>query len=436
MAVDYNVVILGGHLEARWAALWAAQQGARVALVVDRTAADWGMVAVALWAQVAAMVRQAQQSAWLFAADCGSHPVWERAYRWVEQQMWGYQNQYSDAFLLQAGVDVVPGPGKLVTQPVLALQTPERILRACGYVVANTGVPVLPDIPELRRVNWLTLADLGTLSQHPGRVAILGNTPAGVVLAQAWARLGVPVFFPVAEHRLLPAEEGLLAQRLERILEAEGVQMAMETPLKSITPRSTGIYLEGATLMSEVDTLVVATAPYLPAETWGDVALGRQGNYVRVNHYLQTSQPRIYAVGDAVGHYPVPAVLGYELHIAVHNILYRRRKPAYRHLSWVIPTEPVLLRQGWTEAQARQQQSHLRVQTEPLSKGIFNQRGQRLGWHTLAPHAIHRHYSVLSPAAISWDSWRWVLGEHSLPPLPRPSFWRELRWTWQRDGTR
>ncbi|MEN9216344.1 MAG: FAD-dependent oxidoreductase [Gloeomargarita sp. HHBFW_bins_162] len=434
MAVDYNVVILGGHLEARWAALWAVQQGARVALVVNGIA-DWGMVAVALWSRVAAMAMQAQQSAWLFAGDSGLNPVWERAYRWVEQQMWCYQNQYSDAYLLQAGVDVVPGPGEFTTQPALAVQTPERTLRACGYVVANTGIPVLPDIPQLRSVNFITLADLSTLSHHPRRVAILGNTPAAVVLAQAWARLGVPVLLLVAEHRLLPGEEGFLARRLERILEAEGVQMAMETPVKTITPHPTGIQLEGATLTSEVDTLVVATPHYLSPETLGSVELGRKGHYLRVNRYLQTSQPRIYAVGDAVGHYPVPAVVGYELHIAVHNILYRRRKPVYQKLSWVIPTEPILLRQGWTESQARQRETHLQVHTQPLSKQIINRRGQRLGWHTLEAHAIHRHYSVLPPQAVTWDSWRWVLGEHSLPQPPQPSFWRELRLTWQRDGT-
>jgi pyruvate/2-oxoglutarate dehydrogenase complex dihydrolipoamide dehydrogenase (E3) component len=435
MAVEYNIVILGGHLEARWAALWATQQGARVALVVSG-AQDWGMVAVALWSQVAHMVRQAQQSTWLFTADSGLNPVWERAHRWVEQEMEAYQSQYSDSVLCQSGVDVVSGPGEFVTQPVLAVQTPERTLRGCGYVVATPGVPVLPDIAQLRNVNFLTLGNVGSLSQHPRRLGILGNTPAGVVLAQAWARLGVPVLLPVAEHRLLTGEEGLLARRLERILASEGVQVATGTPVKAVTLQPTGIHLDCQTHTSEVDTLLVATPHYLPPGTLGNLELRWQGHYLRVNRYLQTSHPRIYAVGDAVGHYPVPAVLGYELQIAVHNILFRRRKPVYRDLSWVIPTAPILLRQGWTEAQARHQQPNkLQVDTQPLSKRITNRRGKLLGWHTLEPHAIHRHYSVIPRRALNWDSWRWVLGEHSLPTPPKPSFWRELRLTWQRDGT-
>ncbi len=434
MAVEYNVVILGGHLEARWAALWAAQQGARVALVTDGIQ-DWGMVAVALWTQVAVMAHQAQQSAWLCAGEGGFSPQWERAYRWVEQQLWVYQTQYSDSGLLQAGVDVVAGPGAFITEPHLAVETPERRLRGCGYVVAKTGVPLLPEVPQLRHVPFFTLAQLPTLAQHPRRTAILGNTPAAIGLAQAWSRLGVPVFWPVAEHRLLPGEEELLARQLARILQAEGVQIATETPLKSVTAQATGIYLDGGQSASEVDTLVVATPNHVPPEALGKVELRRQGHYLRVNRYLQTSHPRIYAVGDAVGHYPIPAVLGYELQIAVQNILYRRRKPLYRHLSWVIPTDPVLLRQGWTEAQARQHDPRLQVETLPLSKRIANRRGQTLGWHTLAPHALHRHYSQLPPAQISWDSWRWVLGETTLPTPPRRSFWREWRLTWQRDGT-
>ncbi|MCS7030732.1 MAG: FAD-dependent oxidoreductase [Gloeomargarita sp. SKYG116] len=435
MAVDYNVVILGGHLEARWAAWWASQQGARVALVTYGEA-DWGMAAVGYWSRIGSIAQQVQQAAWLFGEAHERQPHWERAYRWVEHQVWCCQSRYGDGALLQAGVDVVAGPGRFITEPTLAVQTPERTLRACGYIVAMTGTPLLPEIPELRHLSFQTVGDWRLWDKHPGRVAIWGNTPVGVVLAQAWTRLGVLVVFPVAEPRVLPVEEEWVTQRLTCVLEAEGVQVQTATPVKRITQQPTGIQLDTPQGGWEVDTLVLTTPPALPPESLGSIELRRQGAYLQVNRYLQTSHPQIYAVGDAIGHYPVPAVVGYELAIALRNILYRRRRPTYRQLSWLIPTDPVLLRQGWTETQARHHYPHhLRIQTQPHSKRIDHQRGELLGWHTLDNLAPYRHYSVIPDQHLTWDSWRWLLGETRLPTAPQPTWWRRAWFTWQRDGT-
>ncbi|MCS6782316.1 MAG: FAD-dependent oxidoreductase [Gloeomargarita sp. SKYBB_i_bin120] len=435
MAVDYNVVILGGSLEARWAALWAAHQGARVALVTGGEA-DWSRIAVGYWRQVGVIARQGQQAAWLFNGELAQPPHWEAAYRWVEHQVWCSQSRFGDAALLQAGVDVVAGPGQFISEPTLAVQTPERSLRAWGYIVALTGTPLVPEIPELRHVPFQTVNDWLVWDAPPGRVGIVGNTPVGVVLAQAWVRLGVSVFWPVAEPRLLPAEEAPLAERLTCILQAEGVQVQVETPIKRIIVQPTGLRLETPQGDWEVDTLLLATAPYVPPDQLGSIELRRRGPYLQVNRYLQTSHPRIYAVGDAVGHYPVPAVLGYELAVALGHLLYRRRHPPQQQLSWIILTDPVFLRQGWTETQARQRfPRDLQIHTQARSKRLVHSRGECLGWHTLDNLAPYRHYGAIPAEQLTWDSWRWLLGETRLPTAPRATWWRRAWFTWQRDRT-
>lgn len=435
MAVDYNVVILGGSLEARWAALWASQQGARVALVTDGDR-DWAMVAAGYWSRVGVIAQQGQQASWLWPGGTRGHPSWERAYHWVKHQVWCGQSCYGDGALLQAGVDVVAGPGQFILEPPLALQTPQRTLRACGYIVALMGTPLLPEIPEWRRVPFQTVDDWVAWGKPPGRVAIWGNTPVAVVLAQAWARLGVPVTFFLGESRLLPLEEELIAQRLTRILQAEGVQVLPETPLKRVTPQPSGILLDTPQGPWEVDTLLLTTPPHVPPERLGAVEFRRRGPHLQVNPYLQTSHPRIYAVGDAIGHYPVPAVLGYELALALNNILYRRRRPVYRQLSWVIPTDPLWLRQGWTESQARQAYPRrLQVHTQPHRKRLTQGRGKVLGWHALDNTDPYSHFSRMADQHLTWDSWRWLSGITRLPSVPPATWWRRAWFTWQRDRT-
>ncbi|HLJ65263.1 MAG TPA: dihydrolipoamide dehydrogenase, partial [Stellaceae bacterium] len=69
---------------------------------------------------------------------------------------------------------------------------------------------------------------------------------------------------------------------------------------------------------------------------------------------LRTTNPHIYAVGDAAGGPQFTHVAGYHAGIVIRNALFRLpAKVDYRALPWVTYTDPELAQVGLTEAQAR-----------------------------------------------------------------------------------
>ncbi|QYO65014.1 hypothetical protein [Leptolyngbya sp. 7M] len=125
---------------------------------------------------------------------------------------------------------------------------------------------------------------------------------------------------------------------------------------------------------------------------------------IRVNRKLQTTNPRIYACGESLGGYVSAALDQHEVDVALHNALFLPTQSVdYSRIPWTLFTDPVLVRIGLTEPQARKlygegvlvaQQSVRSLTTAQLSnnssgflKLIASHRGEILGAHAIAPQA-------------------------------------------------
>ncbi len=101
------------------------------------------------------------------------------------------------------GIPVVDGWARL--QPDGAVTVDGTRFEGERTVLATGTAPSVPPIPGLDSVEYLTNETLFDLTDAPTSLAILGGGPIGVEMAQAFARLGVPVTLYEAESRLLPA---------------------------------------------------------------------------------------------------------------------------------------------------------------------------------------------------------------------------------------
>jgi pyruvate/2-oxoglutarate dehydrogenase complex dihydrolipoamide dehydrogenase (E3) component len=72
-----------------------------------------------------------------------------------------------------------------------------------------------------------------------------------------------------------------------------------------------------------------------------------------LNDKLQTTNPRIYAIGDIAGGYPFPHIANSEALVAVKNAVFLPMfQIDYRGIPWAIFSDPQLARVGLTQAQA------------------------------------------------------------------------------------
>ena len=298
----------------------------------------------------------------------------------------------------------------------------ERLLRSRTYLLALEPEETLPDIsgidhPKVWAVPHLWEELRRTDRSWPQPIAILGNGSQSVELSQSLRRLGLSVLLITGNSPLLPKEDKETAFLLQSYLEGSGIQVVTQGTLTAITPSP-----NGALLLKVGDSKFAAEALVIVTETFGGLPaalnslnLRQTAQGVAVNSALQTSNPRIYAVGSLLGGYQLPSIALQEAKLAVQNALFERRSPIqYHQLPYAIQSDPPLARVGLTEAQARQHDPKVQVlrqnyrdcgSTHPegnraqfnqspvgLCKVLVQQDGTILGAHILgdsAPELIH-----------------------------------------------
>lgn len=332
--------------------------------------------------------------------------------RWTDTLMAAYCAKQSPATVQSYGVEYIEGSVLFERND---LWVGERLLRSRTYLLALEPEETLPDIagidhPKVWAVPHLWEELRRTDCIWPQAIAILGNGLQAVELSQSLRRLGLSVLLITGNSPLLPKEDEETAFLLQSYLEGSGIQVVTQGTLTAITPSP-----NGALLLKVGDSKFAAEALVIATETLGrlpaaldSLNLRQTAQGVAVNSALQTSNPRIYAVGSLLGGYSLPSIALQEAKIAVQNALFERQSPIqYHQLPYAIQSDPPLARVGLTEAQARQHDPKVQVLRQNykdcaraqfnqspvgLCKVLVQQDGTILGTHILgdsAPELIH-----------------------------------------------
>ncbi|MDX1605509.1 MAG: FAD-dependent oxidoreductase, partial [Candidatus Competibacterales bacterium] len=121
------------------------------------------------------------------------------------------------------GVDCIQGEAK-ITSPY-TVEVGGRTLTTRNIVIATGARPLVPPIPGLDEVGYLTSDNLWELRELPRRLVVLGGGPIGSELTQAFARLGSRVTQVEMLERILPREDPEISQMVMERFRAEGVDL-------------------------------------------------------------------------------------------------------------------------------------------------------------------------------------------------------------------
>jgi pyruvate/2-oxoglutarate dehydrogenase complex dihydrolipoamide dehydrogenase (E3) component len=276
------------------------------------------------------------------------------------------------------GVRVIRDWGRF-TSPT-TLQAGETEITARRFVIATGSTALVPEIPGLDQVPFLTNETLFASREKPSHLLILGGGPIGMEMAQAHRRLGCRVTV-VQSSRALPRDDPeAVALVLDR-LRAEGVEILENAPVTGVEGRAGAISLllgDGRRIAGS--HLLVAVGRRVAVERLdlarANVAFDARG--VTVDARLRTTNRRIYALGDAAGGRQFTHLAGYHAGIVLRQVvLGLPAKATNRHIPWATYTDPELAQIGPTEAEARQ--THGAALTVLRSDFAHNDRAQAEG---------------------------------------------------------
>ena len=261
------------------------------------------------------------------------------------------------------GVDCLHGEARLVDPWTVAVG--EQSITARNIVLATGATPFVPPVPGIDDAPVLTSDTLWSLTELPARLLVMGAGPIGCELAQAFSRLGSTVTLIDLEDRLLPREDPEVSASLGSVLRQEGVQVLTGHRAEAFLSDAGGHRLRASTAEGSVelefDQVLVAVGRRAHTESLGLDALGIEtnpGGTVRVDRYLRTSVPNIYACGDLTGPYQFTHMASHQAWYASVNALFGRLwrfKVNYSVVPWVTFTDPEVARVGLSEADARAQ---------------------------------------------------------------------------------
>lgn len=366
---DFDYVVVGGGSGGVATARRAAEYGAKVALIeaarLGGTCVNVGCVPKkVMW--YAANLAHSIEDAGGYGFD-----VEARGFDWARLKAGrdAYVERLNGVYaglLERSGVTVVRGWARFTAPGVVAVGDVEY--RAPHIVIATGGEAEIPDLPG---------AGLGIdsdgffgLARQPRRVAVVGSGYIAVELAGVFNSLGSEVTMLVRGKQLLRRFDALLSDGLMAQMREDGVTIATDTRVESLTRRDDGtleIRCDGGAGYS-VDTLIWAIGR---RPKTADIGLDRAGvatdgdGRIPVDAFQNTNVEGVYAIGDITGQpelTPVAIAAGRKLAARLFDGRPDSRLE-FGHVPTVVFSHPPIGTMGLSEDEARAGHDEVRVYT-------------------------------------------------------------------------
>jgi pyruvate/2-oxoglutarate dehydrogenase complex dihydrolipoamide dehydrogenase (E3) component len=376
-AERYHLVVIGAGTAGLVSAAGAVGLGAKVALVERRLMGgdclNYGCVPSKGIIRAARAWHEARRAAEDFGGpevagqgDFGA--VMER----MRRLRAGISRHDSAQRFSDLGIDVFIGEGRFVASD--AVEVDGQRLRFRRAIIATGARPFAPPIPGCDEGCYLTNENVFTLTELPSRLGVIGGGPIGCELSQSFARLGSQVtLFDMAPH-VLVREDSDAAEIVQQSMLRDGVNLELAVKVLQVENTSMGkiIHFEkdGETLETTVDELLVAVGRTPNVDGIGLEAAGvefeRRG--VVVNDRLQTSNRKIFAVGDVASAYKFTHTADALARIAIQNSLFfGRAKASDLVVPWCTYTSPEIAHVGMYEKDAQEKGLEVDKLTIPLA---------------------------------------------------------------------
>ncbi|MCC5966694.1 MAG: FAD-dependent oxidoreductase [Natronohydrobacter sp.] len=252
------------------------------------------------------------------------------------------------------GVQVIQGFARFISPT--EVEVAGKTITARRFVIATGSHALVPPIPGLADVPYMTNETLFEQSERPGQLLIIGAGPIGLEMAQAHRRLGSRVTV-IEGAKALGREEPDAAAVVLATLRREGVEIIEDAQVERVggRPGALEVQVKGGTIFTGTHLLVaVGRVPNLEKLDLVKAGVNCDRAGVKVDAGLRSTNKRIYAIGDVAGQGQFTHLAGYHAGVVIRAILFGLpAKARHDHIPHVTYTDPELAQIGLSESEAR-----------------------------------------------------------------------------------
>jgi dihydrolipoamide dehydrogenase len=320
------------------------------------------------------------------------------------------------------GAARIEAPGRIV---ITAEDGSTQLIRAENTVIATGSVPrSLPDLP-IDGKYIITSDEILELTEVPGSLIVLGAGAVGVEFASMFARFGSDTTIIELLPRLLPIEDEDIGAELGRAFKKRGIKVFTSANFQSAVVENGLVRVnfrigeQVKELTAEKLLVAVGRRAYTDGLGLENTRVELEGGYIKVDEYMRTAEPGIYAIGDVVPTPLLAHVASAEGILAVEVIAGKNPRPInYDRVPNCTYCQPEVASVGLTEAKARERGYQVQVGkfsipvlakaqivgvAEGFVKVVSDKRyDEVLGVHIIGPHAtelIHEGGAALQMEA-------------------------------------
>lgn len=191
------------------------------------------------------------------------------------------------------------------------LKTGEERTEPYDVLVLSPGAePILPDIPGIKSELVFTIrstSDTDRLknflqNRKPERAVVIGGGYIGLEMTEALVNQNLKVTLVELANQVMSTIDPEMAYFLHEHLVAKGVDLRLKNSVREIKEIDKGLLLKlnsGESIETDLVVLGIGVRPEVKLAKEAGLKLGQTGG-IMVDQYMRTSDPDIFAVGDAI----------------------------------------------------------------------------------------------------------------------------------------
>jgi len=305
------------------------------------------------------------------------------------------------------GLAHIDGPGRIT---VKADDGSTQEVKTKNIIIATGSVPrSLPGL-AIDGQHIITSDEILELKQVPKSLMVLGAGAVGVEFASMFARFGSDTTIVEMLPHLLPIEDEEISAELEKAFKRQGIKVFTGASFQSATVEN-GVVRSAVKVGEETreftaEKLLVAIGRRAFTDGLGleNTRVELERGYIKVDGYMRTAEPNVYAIGDVIPTPWLAHVASAEGILAVETIAGKNARPInYDRVPSCTYCQPEVASVGLTEAKARDRGYDVKVgkfslpvlaktqivgASEGLVKIVSDKKySEVLGLHIIGPHA-------------------------------------------------
>ncbi|EGJ99826.1 dihydrolipoyl dehydrogenase [Dysgonomonas gadei] len=269
------------------------------------------------------------------------------------------------------GVTVVQGAADIVNEDngLFQIKSGENTY-SVKYILLCTGSEtIIPPIKGLSEVDYWTSKEALESKELPKSLAIIGGGVIGIEFASFFNSMGVKVNVIEMMPEILGAMDKETSAMLRTDYTKKGVTFRLNTKVVEVTKKGVVVEKDGKSETIEADRILVSVGrrPIVKGFGLENLNIEMLKNGIKVNEYMQTSNPRVYAAGDVTGFSLLAHTAIREGEVAISHIVGEDDKMSYKAIPGVVYTNPELAGVGKTEEELNANGESFRVLKLPMA---------------------------------------------------------------------